>query len=110
MMYAIHIMLLEEMLDELETNTTDNVCANSDAFERAVNRAGFMTPIAAAPTTDSRFRLYLKVSGYPNLTGVYYVSGWADRGTVSLSWDPEQGYIVPKRREAVLATRRKLRK
>ncbi len=114
MMDAIHIELFDTVFDELVMNTSrrmgftsEDLYANSDEFETAVNRAGFRTPIAAAPITDSRFRLYLKVPGFPKLTGVYYVSGWADsRGTVSLSRDPEQGYIVPKRREAIMATKR----
>jgi len=110
MMDAVHIELLEEMLDELETNTSDGLCADSEEFSKAVLRAGFQPPIADAGSTDSRFRMFLTVEGKPELTGVYYVSGWRDSGIVHLSCDPDQVHIVPKRREAVLATRRKLRR
>jgi hypothetical protein len=93
---------------EHATTVFEDVLANSDEFNQAVRRAGYESPTAAAGITDSRFRLFLKVPGKPELTGVYYVSGWRDEGVVHLTWDDEdQEHIIPRRREAIMATRAK---
>ena len=104
MMDAIHIEMFEHMF---EPTDDEDLCADSGEFVQAIMRAGFDSPVAAAGVTDSRFRLFLKIPGQPELTGVYYVSGWLDRGAVHLSWDDDQEHIVPRRREAILATRAK---
>ncbi len=111
-MDAIHIELLDQMFDKLETNTSDELCVDGEEFVQALGRADYASPVAADGNTDSRFRLFLKVPGFPELGGVYYISGWHvninqnnSRGIVCLSWDAEQGYIDPQRREAVMATR-----
>ena len=108
MMDAITIELFPQML-EYATTVFEDIRAYSDEFTQAVHRAGYETPIAAAGITDSRFRLFLRVPGRQELTGVYYVAGWADKGTVSLSWDPHQDFLMPRRREAIMATRAKNR-
>jgi len=110
-MDAIHICLSEVDIDREKTNTEFggwDLYAASKKFVKAVEKQGFASPAGAAQTTDSRFRVYLRVTGRPKLTGVYYVGGWLDVGQVHLSWDDEQGYLVPRRREAVLATKAKL--
>jgi hypothetical protein len=115
MMHAIHIELLPQMIESLHEEATakgvktgdKDVWANSEEFTQAVMRAGFECPLGAAGVTDSRFRLFLKIPGKQEFNGVYYVSGWHDKGTVSLSWDPDQEHIVPRRREAIMATRAK---
>jgi hypothetical protein len=117
MMDAIYIELLAQMLEWSGEETRANgsktgdkeIRAFSDEFVQAIQRAGYETPTAAAASTDSRFRFFLRVRGKPELSGVYYVSGWADRGTVSLSWDPHQDMLMPRRREAIMATRAKNR-
>lgn len=115
MMHAVHIELLPQMLEHA-TTVFEDILANSDEFNQAVMRAGYNSPTAAAGITDSRFRLFLKVPGKPELTGVYYVSGWRDEGVagwrdegvVHLTWDDEdQEHIIPRRREAIMATRAK---
>ncbi|MGR3295393.1 MAG: hypothetical protein ACUZ8A_04085 [Candidatus Bathyanammoxibius sp.] len=108
MMDAIHIELFAQMVEnEMVMDRTKDIWVNSEEFVQAVMRAGFPSPTAAANITDGRFRMFLKVKGKPDLTGVYYVSGWQDMGTVGLSWDDDQGHVVPRRREAVMATRAK---
>ncbi len=108
MMDAIHIELLPQMLEPFDEEDKDkDIWADSEEFTQAVMRAGFPAPTGAAGVTDSRFRLFLKVPGKPELSGVYYVGGWQDKGTVSLSWDDDQVHIVPRRREAIMATRAK---
>ena len=113
MMEAIHIELLPQMLesaDEEGLRTGDKeISANTGEFRQALMRAGYDCPTAAAPTTDSRFRLFLKIPGKSEFNGVYYVGGYRDAGFVSLSWDPDQEHIVPRRREAIRATRAKNR-
>jgi hypothetical protein len=82
---------------------------DSKTFNRAVERQGFSSPAGAAQVTESRFRVNLTIAERPDLNGVYYVGGWLDEGLVSLVWDDlSQGYLVPRRREAVLATKAKL--
>jgi hypothetical protein len=110
MMDAFYLELLPQML-ERATTVFENIVAYSDEFEQAVMRAGYEIPlVASSGMADSRFRLFLKVPGRQELTGVYYVSGWGDKGTVNLSWDDEeQGHILIRRREAIMATRAKNR-
>ncbi len=108
MMNAITIALLPQMLEHA-TTVFEDIRAYSDEFIQAVQRAGYEIPTADAPTTDSRFRLFLKVPGRQELNGVYYVSGWSDKGTVGLTWDPHQDFLMPRRREAIMATRAKNR-
>ncbi len=111
MMDAVYIELLPQMLEVAEIQSVRSVGkdirADTGEFRQALMRAGYNCPIAAAPITDSRFRLFLKVPGKSELNGVYYVGGYADNGRVSLDWDPDQGHIVPRRREAIMATRAK---
>ena len=115
MMEAVHIELFEHMIDTFRPGVLEpqdprnrDIWANTSEFRQAVMRAGFDGgPTGAASSTDSRFRLFLKVPGKPGLRGVYYVSGYQDEGLVSLCWDHDQGHIVPRRREAIMATRAK---
>jgi hypothetical protein len=117
MMDAVYIELLPQMLVSAKEETTASgrktgdkeIWAYSEEFTQALMRAGYECPTATAGSTDSRFRLFLKVPGRRELSGVYYVSGWIDRGEVSLSWDPHQDFLMPRRREAVMATRAKNR-
>jgi hypothetical protein len=69
-------------------------------------RAGYDCPVGASPITDSRFRIFLKIPGLSEYNGVYYVRGFED-GTVSLDWDLDQEHIMPRRREAIMATKAK---
>ncbi len=108
MMDAVYIELLPQMLEHA-TTVFEDIRVFSDEFIQAVQRTGYEIPTAAAASTDSRFRLFLKVPGRQELNGVYYVGGWSDKGTVSLSWDPHQDYLMPRRREAIMATRAKNR-
>jgi len=79
-----------------------------EAFTKALVRQGFhLSPSGASQKTESRFRMHITISDRPDVTGVYYVVGWLDEGVVSLGRDDEQGYLVPRRREAVLVTKRK---
>ncbi len=108
MMDAIYIELLPQMLGHGDLDTKD-IWVDTDEFRQALMRVGYNCPQAAASSTDSRFRLFLKVPGRPLLAGVYYVGGYRDEGKVSLDWDPDQGHIVPRRREAIKATKAKNR-
>ena len=110
MMEAIYLELLPQILGlEREWLETKDIWVDTGEFRQALMRAGYNCPTGAAPSTDSRFRLFLKVPGRPELTGVYYVGGYQDKGTVSLDWDPDQGHIIPRRREAIKATQAKNR-
>ena len=108
MMEAVYIELLPQMLEHA-TTVFEDIIADGPEFIQVVRRAGYPPPTAAAASTDSRFRLFLKVPGRQELNGVYFVGGWRDKGTVSLSWDPHQDYLMPRRREAIMATRAKNR-
>ncbi len=114
-MHAIHLELLPQMLEYAKEETTKagrktgdkEISASTGEFRQALMRVGYDCPTGAAPSTDSRFRMFLKIPGKPEFNGVYYVCGYRDAGFVSLSWDPDQEHIVPRRREAVMATRAK---
>ncbi len=111
MMYAIHICLAAEDIDREKTTTHLggwDLYADRGKFLEAVEERGFSFPSGASVLNDSRFRVYLSVPGRPKLTGVYYVGGWFDEGLVHLEWDDDQDHIVPRRREAILATRHKI--
>jgi len=75
-------------------------------FLWVVKECGFPSPFAVG-INDSGFRVYLNVQGRPELTAVYYVVGWLEGGLVRLDRDPDQDHIVPRRKEAILATKRK---
>ncbi len=108
-MHAIHLELLPQMLeDHAEEQTGDKyISVRTAEFRTALMRAGYNCPTAASPITDSRFRIFLTIPGLSEYNGVYYVGGYQDKGTVSLDWDLDQEHIVPRRREAVMATRAK---
>jgi len=118
MMDAISIELLPQMIESADEEVTANgtktgdkeISVDTGEFRQELMRVGYECPTAAAPTTDSRFRLFLKIPSKSEFNGVYYVSGYRDAGFVSLSWDPRQDYLMPRRREAIMATRAKLRR
>ncbi len=71
MMDAIHIELFAQMIEQsIVLERTKDIWVNSMEFKQVVMRAGFPPPTAAANSTDSRFRLFLKVKGKPELTGL----------------------------------------
>jgi hypothetical protein len=115
MMEAIHLELLPQMLEYAKEETHEDgrktgdkeISAATGEFRQELMRAGYDCPTGAASSTDSRFRLFLKIPGQPEFNGVYYVSRYRDSGHVSLSWDPDQVHIIPRRREAIMATRAK---
>jgi hypothetical protein len=114
-MHAIHLELLPHVLkDFAEEQTKDgrktgdkHISVYTEDFRRELMRVGYDTPTGASPITDSRFRIFLKIPGLSQYNGVYYVGGYQDKGTVSLDWDLDQEHIVPRRREAIMATRAK---
>jgi hypothetical protein len=114
-MHAIHLELLPQMLEDYAEEQTKSGRKTGDKyisvytaeFRTELMRAGYEVPTAASPITDSRFRIFLKIPGLSQYNGVYYVGGYQDQGTVSLDWDLDQEHIVPRRREAILATKAK---
>lgn len=115
MMHAVHIELLPQMLESYDEEITPSgrktgdkqIAVYTAEFRQAIMRAGYDCPTGASPITDSRFRLFLKIPGLSGYNGVYYVGGYQDKGTVSLDWDLDQEHIIPRRREAIMATRAK---
>lgn len=114
-MHAVHIELLPQMLESHDEEITASgrktgdkqISVYTGSFRQALGRAGYDCPTGASANSDSRFRLFLKIPGLSGYNGVYYVGGYNDEGTVSLDWDLDQGHIIPRRREAIMATRAK---
>lgn len=114
-MHAVHIELLPQMLESHDEEITASgrktgdkqISVYIEEFRQAIMRVGYDCPTAASPITDSRFRLFLKIPGLSEYNGVYYVSGYLDKGTVHLDWDLDQEHIIPRRHEAIMATRAK---
>lgn len=128
MMHAIHICLraadISDAFDRgklprdsgLHSRRGWDLYVNSVKFLWVVKECGFPSPYVKHATAvtnvqvvgqDRRFRVYLNVQGRPELTAVYYVVGWLEGGLVRLDRDPDQDHIVPRRKEAILATKRK---
>ena len=117
MMDAIHIELSQDLLTNRSPVTGDlclwgrDLWVNRDKFFQVVRGAGFQSPKGSAQDNWDRFRLFVRVPGKPGMRGVYYVGGYRDDGpncgVVHLYWDEDQGHVVPRRREAIMATRAK---
>jgi hypothetical protein len=119
MMYAIHITLpVATMMKASAMSATfplvlERFHANSNEFLAEIAKQGFQSPEGSAQASvvgnvvlESRFRVFLTVPNRPEIRGVYYVTEWSSRGLVSICLDKEQGFVVPRRREAVLARRK----
>ena len=112
-MDAIHIRLTAGEIESEQWGADELCCiwVKTINFSRAVGGptpgSGGRPRIAAAQGTRTRFRVALTVAGSPELGGVYFVGGWTDKGFVCLDRDEVQDFAIPRRREAVLATRAK---
>lgn len=108
-MDAIHIRLIAADIEN-EDWRGEECCIwlKSITLTRAIRGFGAANgPVAATQGTRTRFRVALTVAGSPELAGVYFVGGWTDNGLVFLDRDQVQEFVIPRRREAVLATRAK---
>ena len=112
-MDAIHIRMTAGEIESEQWDADDLCCiwVKTTAFSKAVGGptpgSGGRARTAATQGNRFRFRVAVTVAGSPELAGVYFVGGWTDNGLVFLDRDEVQDFAIPRRREAVLATRAK---